>query len=54
MDSMGTWDLVLLVVVGYLAVHLLVRLTLAHRDRATRQLRRQAAGPESKDRSSKP
>ncbi len=52
MDSMGTWDLVLLVVVGYLAVSLLVRMMLAHRNRVARHLREQADGSGSKRSSS--
>jgi hypothetical protein len=38
---MEGWDLILLVVVGYLAVSLLVRLMLAHRNRVVRHLRQQ-------------
>jgi hypothetical protein len=38
MESMEGWDLILLVVVGYLAVNLLIRMMLAHRNRAARQL----------------
>jgi hypothetical protein len=53
MDSMGNWDLILLVVVGYLAISLLVRLMLAHRNRVARQLREQADGSGSKNLSSK-
>jgi hypothetical protein len=50
---MEGWDLILLVVVGYLAVSLLVRLMLVHRNHVVRQLRQQADRSGSKDSPSK-
>jgi hypothetical protein len=48
MAGMEGWDLLLLVVVGYLAVHLLIRLMIAHRNRVVERLREQAESPERK------
>jgi len=42
MANMEGWDLLLLVVVGYLAVTLLTRQMFAHRNRVLRRLREQA------------
>ena len=53
MGSMEGWDLILLVVVGYLAISLLVRMMLAHRNRVVRQLRQQADRSRSNDSPSK-
>jgi hypothetical protein len=48
METMEGWDLVLLVVVGYLAVHMLTRLMLAHRNRVVQRLRGPADPPHHK------
>jgi hypothetical protein len=49
MADMEGWDLLLLVVVGYLAVHSLIRLMVAHRNRTLQRLREKAERLESEN-----
>jgi hypothetical protein len=54
MENMDRWDIVLLVVAGYLAVAALSRLMARHRDRRIGQLREQMEQEQRHNKKNKP